>query len=114
MVYKTRLLRLIMISSLYKVIFIVFFTELVGLVTGDCTNCELQKYAFCSSSENAEDVTVSCLVAGITLITTITSFTLDQQTRQKRAFPTTLTDSLGRTVCGYGIDAMQFSDCAFS
>ena len=57
------------------------------LKKAECNGGELQRYTYCSSSGEAEGTVVSCPVAGITGITIITSFTLDQQNKTEACVP---------------------------
>ena len=63
------------------------FVCFADITNGDCNNGEIQSYAYCSSSEKDYGTVVSCPVAGITGITVITSFTLDQQNKTEACVP---------------------------
>ena len=64
-----------------------FLTELTTPTNGVCNDGEIQSYAYCSSSDKDYGTVVSCPVAGISGITVITSFTLDQQNKTEACVP---------------------------
>ena len=76
-----------MTTLVYAFVCVVCFTQLTNLTKAECNGGELQRYAYCSSSGEAEGTVVSCPVAGITGITIITSFTLDQQNKTEACVP---------------------------
>ena len=65
----------------------VLFVCFADIKNGDCNNEEIQSYAYCSSSDKDYGTVVSCPVAGISGISVITSFTLDQQNKTEACVP---------------------------
>ena len=71
-----------MTSSVYTVAFVASLAKLICLVpalgNGDCNDGELEGFVYCSSSEKDAGNTVSCPVQGISGVTNITNWTMDQ------------------------------------
>ena len=72
-----------MTTFVYTIIFVACITQLTYLTNGECNDGEVQRYAYCSSTEYDFGSVQSCRVEGITGRTIITSFTLDQQNKSE-------------------------------